>query len=91
MLVLISPAKTLDYDSPRVTDQFSQPELLGESARLVRICQTLTPAQLAPLMNISVKLAGLNVARIAQWHPGFDLLNARQSIQAFQIPGQRLA
>lgn len=84
MLVLISPAKTLDYDSPRVTEQFSQPELLDESERLVRICRTLTPAQLSSLMSISDKLAGLNVARFAQWYPEFDLHNARQAILAFK-------
>ena len=47
MLVLISPAKTLDYDSPLATEQFSQPALLDESAKLIRLCQSLSPGQLA--------------------------------------------
>ena len=84
MLVLISPAKTLDYDSPLATEQFSQPALLDESAKLIRLCQSLTPAQLASLMKISDTLAGLNAARFAQWHPEFDLYNARQAVLAFK-------
>ena len=84
MLVLISPAKTLDYDSPLATEQFSQPALLDESAKLIRLCQSLTPAQLASLMKISDTLAGLNAARFAQWHPEFDLHNARQAVLAFK-------
>ena len=84
MLVLISPAKTLDYDSPLATEQFSQPTLLEESAKLIRLCQSLTPAQLASLMKISDTLAGLNAARFAQWHPEFDLHNARQAVLAFK-------
>lgn len=84
MLVLISPAKTLDYDSPLATEQFSQPLLLEESAKLIRLCQSLTPAQLASLMKISDTLAGLNAARFAQWHPEFDLHNARQAVLAFK-------
>ena len=84
MLVLISPAKTLDYDSPLATEQFSQPALLDESAKLIRLCQSLTPAQLASLMKISDTLAGLNAARFAQWHPEFDFYNARQAVLAFK-------
>ena len=84
MLVLISPAKTLDYDTPLATEQFSQPALLDESAKLIRLCQSLTPAQLASLMKISDTLAGLNAARFAQWHPEFDLHNARQAVLAFK-------
>lgn len=38
MLVLLSPAKTLDYESSRITERFSQPELLSESARLIAYC-----------------------------------------------------
>ena len=84
MLVLISPAKTLDYDSPLATEQFSQPALLDESAKLIRLCQSLTPAQLASLMKISDTLAGLNAARFAQWHPEFDWHIARQAVLAFK-------
>lgn len=84
MLLLLSPAKTLDYESPRVTERFSQPELLSESARLIVHCRPLTPAQLASLMSISDKLAGLNAARFAEWQSEFDLENARQAILAFK-------
>lgn len=59
MLVIISPAKTLDYESPLATQRFTQPELLDKSQRLIKICRELTPAQIASLMSISDKLAGL--------------------------------
>mgnify|MGYP000547070897 FL=1 len=58
--------------------------MLFRSAKLVRLCQSLTPAQLASLMSISDKLAGLNAARFAEWQPEFDLENARQAILAFK-------
>ncbi len=84
MLITISPAKTLDYESPLVTDKFSQPELLSESKQLIELCQQLTPAEIASLMKISDKLAGLNAARFGEWHPDFTPENARQAILAFK-------
>jgi cytoplasmic iron level regulating protein YaaA (DUF328/UPF0246 family) len=84
MLVIISPAKTLDYQSPLVTQRFTQPELLEQSQQLMHLCQTLTPAQLSSLMSISDKLAGLNVARFSEWQPHFTLENARQALLAFK-------
>ncbi len=84
MLITISPAKTLDYESPLATAKFSQPLLLAESQQLIDVCRTLTPAQIASLMNISDKLAGLNAARFGEWQPNFTLENARQAILAFK-------
>ncbi|WP_369309909.1 peroxide stress protein YaaA [Providencia rettgeri] len=84
MLITISPAKTLDYESPLATAQFSQPELLAESQKLIKECRKLTPAEIASLMKISDKLAGLNAARFAEWHADFTPDNARQAILAFK-------
>lgn len=84
MLIVISPAKTLDYESPLATKRYTQPELLLESAELMTICRELTPAQIASLMSISDKLAGLNAARFAEWYPDFTPDNARQAILAFK-------
>lgn len=84
MLVLISPAKTLDYQSPLATQRYTQPELLGQSQQLIQICRELTPAQLSGLMSISDKLAGLNAARFGEWQPEFTPENARQALLAFK-------
>ncbi|EJF7712503.1 peroxide stress protein YaaA [Providencia rettgeri] len=84
MLITISPAKTLDYESPLATQQFTQPELLSESQKLINVCRKLTPADIASLMKISDKLAGLNAARFAEWHTDFTPENARQAILAFK-------
>ncbi|NHB95108.1 peroxide stress protein YaaA [Photorhabdus stackebrandtii] len=84
MLITISPAKTLDYESPFATEKYSQPELLDQSKQLISICRELTPAQIASLMGISDKLAGLNAARFGEWHADFTPENARQAILAFK-------
>lgn len=84
MLITISPAKTLDYESPLATEKYSQPALLGQSEQLISICCKLTPTQIASLMGISDKLAGLNAARFGEWHADFTPENARQAILAFK-------
>ncbi|MCW2256346.1 cytoplasmic iron level regulating protein YaaA (DUF328/UPF0246 family) [Providencia alcalifaciens] len=84
MLITISPAKTLDYESPLATQTFSQPELLNESQQLINVCRKLSPADIATLMKISDKLAGLNAARFGEWQSNFTPENARQAILAFK-------
>lgn len=84
MLIVVSPAKTLDYESPLVTSRFTQPQLLDHSAELITRARQLTPDQIASLMKISDKLAGLNAARFAQWQPDFHPDNARQALLAFK-------
>ncbi|TNH43177.1 peroxide stress protein YaaA [Photorhabdus luminescens] len=84
MLITISPAKTLDYESPLATEKYSQPVLLNQSEQLISICRELAPAQIASLMGISDKLAGLNAARFGEWHADFTPENARQAILAFK-------
>lgn len=84
MLIVVSPAKTLDYESPLVTSRFTQPELLDHSAELIARVRQLSPDQIASLMKISDKLAGLNAARFAEWQPAFTPDNARQALLAFK-------
>lgn len=84
MLITISPAKTLDYTSPLVTERYTQPEMLDQSKILIKACRKLTPAQIASLMSISDKLAGLNAARFSEWQPDFTPENARQALLAFK-------
>lgn len=84
MLITISPAKTLDYESPLAIQTFTQPELLNESQKLINVCRKLSPADIATLMKISDKLAGLNAARFGEWQSDFTPENARQAILAFK-------
>ena len=83
MLLVVSPAKNLDYESELTTQQFSQPELLSHSELLIDRCRQLTPADIGSLMSISDKLAGLNAARFGQWSQPFTSDNARPAVLAF--------
>ncbi|MBA6340817.1 peroxide stress protein YaaA [Colwellia sp. MB02u-10] len=83
MLLVVSPAKNLDYESPVATELYSQPELLADSKVLMKKCKTLTPADISSLMAISDKLAGLNAARFGEWATPFTPENARQAVLAF--------
>ncbi|MCG7497603.1 peroxide stress protein YaaA [Vibrio sp. Of7-15] len=84
MLIVVSPAKTLDYESPLATNTYTQPELVDHSVELIEQCRQLTPSDIATLMKVSDKIAGLNAARFEQWQPEFTQENARQAILAFK-------
>ncbi|GAD80715.1 peroxide stress protein YaaA [Vibrio ezurae] len=84
MLILVSPAKTLDYESPLATERYTQPEFISESAKLIDVCRKLTPADVSGLMKVSDKIAGLNVARFQQWSTTFTPENSRPAILAFK-------
>jgi len=84
MLIVVSPAKTLDYDSPLATQTYTLPELTDHSSELMEVCRKLTPMDIASLMKVSDKIAGLNAARFAEWQPEFTTENARQAILAFK-------
>ncbi|UVE18653.1 peroxide stress protein YaaA [Pseudomonas sp. LS44] len=84
MLMVISPAKTLDYETPPTTPRFTQPEYLDHAQELIGQLRELTPPQIAELMHLSDKLAGLNAARFGSWHPQFTPSNAKQALLAFK-------
>lgn len=84
MLIVVSPAKTLDYESPLATQKFTQPELVDYSKQLIEVCRRLTPADVASLMKVSDKIADLNVGRFQDWSETFTPENARQAILAFK-------
>ena len=84
MLIVVSPAKTLDYESPLPSLRATRPRLLDDSAELVDRARQLSPADLASLMKVSDKIAHLNVERFAQWSTPFDKDNARPAIFAFK-------
>ena len=84
MLMVISPAKTLDYKSEPVTARFTQPEHLDQSQLLIEQLRQLCPAQIGKLMKLSDPLAGLNAARYGSWQTPFTPDNARQALLAFK-------
>ncbi len=84
MLTIISPAKTLDYESPLATTRYTQPELLDKSSELITMARKMSPAQISSLMGISDKLAHLNAERFNDWQPDFTPKNARQALLAFK-------
>jgi cytoplasmic iron level regulating protein YaaA (DUF328/UPF0246 family) len=83
MLMLVSPAKTLDFTSPLATPVYSQPQFLAESQLLIDGLRQLSPADVSQLMDISDALAVLNVTRFADWQTPFSPDNARQAVLAF--------
>ncbi len=83
MLMVISPAKTLDYHSPLTSRTHTLPALLDHSSTLIQTLKSLSPAELGQLMSISDALAVLNAGRFHDWHPAFSLDNARQAVLAF--------
>lgn len=84
MLSVISPAKTLDFETLSTTKQVTQPAFLEQSQALIDILRDYSPQQISELMGISDKLAGLNAARFEEWQPPFTLSNAKPAAQAFQ-------
>lgn len=84
MLTLLSPAKTLDFDTPSNTNKNSQPTLLDDSERLINELVTKSPHDLQQLMGISESLAELNVQRFHDWRRPFSNKNAKAAALAFQ-------
>lgn len=84
MLLLISPAKTLDFDTPAPTTEFTQADFLKQSRQLISELRALAPHDISTLMNISDKLGVLNFDRFAQWKTPFKPDNAKQALYAFQ-------
>ncbi|HEY0285684.1 MAG TPA: peroxide stress protein YaaA [Pseudomonas sp.] len=84
MLMVISPAKTLDFETPPTTHRFTQPQYLDHSQELITQLRELTPAQIGQLMHLSDKLSGLNAARFGSWNPAFTPENAKQALLAFK-------
>ncbi|WP_396621395.1 peroxide stress protein YaaA [Marinobacter sp. W-8] len=84
MLMIISPAKTLDYESPLATETHTQPDFLDDACELIDQLKELEPHQVSNLMSISDKLGQLNAERFQSWHTPFTLDNARQAVLAFK-------
>ena len=84
MLILISPAKTLDFKTPATIDRFTQPDFLSNTEVLVKQLQQLSAREISSLMKVSEKLGQLNASRYQTWQSNFDTTNAKQALLAFQ-------
>jgi hypothetical protein len=83
MLFLLSPAKSLDYQTPLGEVPHTQPQFKAQSQALIEVLRTQSPQQIASLMDLSDALSALNVARYAAWSPRSTLRNARPAVLAF--------
>ena len=83
MLITISPAKSLDFETPSKISDYTIPELLKESEKLIGRLKTMSPKQLSALMGISPDLGDLNFKRYQEWQTPFTPENAKQAILAF--------
>ena len=83
MKIIISPAKSLDFEINAKTNVFTQPSFLKESSLLNKKLKDLSKKKLSDLMKISPALADLNYDRNQNWHQPFSLENSKQAIYAF--------
>ena len=84
MIFVLSPAKTLDFETQSLTRKHSLPDFLDDSQELVDVLGRKSKSQFAKLMSISDKLAELNVDRYRDWHTPFTQDNAKQALLAFK-------
>jgi len=83
MLIVLSPAKSLDYETPVQVKTPTLPEFVSESAKLIADLQKLSPQDVAKLMGLSDQLAALNVGRYRDWSKKFTAENSKPAIYAF--------
>ena len=84
MLFLLSPAKSLDYETPVPEGlPHTTPQFVPQSTALIEVLREQSPQQIASLMELSDTLAALNVARYQAWRPRFTAHNSRQAVLAF--------
>ncbi len=84
MKIVLSPAKTLDFETKSPTTEYTQPTFLQEAAKLNAVLKKKSPKQLSELMKLSLKLSTLNWQRNQDWNLPFTPKNAKQSIYAFK-------
>jgi cytoplasmic iron level regulating protein YaaA (DUF328/UPF0246 family) len=84
MLTVISPAKTLDFETRPTTRKTTQPEFIEQSAKLVEDARSMSPDDIRALMGVSENIAQINHKRFMDWSTPFSLKNAKQSVLAFK-------
>jgi len=84
MLIVVSPAKTLDYTTPPKTRKFTLPDYLDDSAELIHRMREFSSLDISELMKVSTKIADLNFDRFEAWNKKFTEKNAKQAVLAFK-------
>lgn len=84
MLIVVSPAKSLDYESPLTTESGTRPQFMQQSELLIERLREFSPPEVGELMGISDKLADLNFGRYLSWKPKATKKNARPAVLAFK-------
>jgi len=84
MLILISPAKTLDFKTPAPVKSYTIPEFLSKSRQIISTLKKLKSNKISDLMNISPKLGQLNFERYQEWNLDKSIENAKQTVFAFK-------
>ncbi len=84
MLIIISPAKTLDYQTSSITPEYSQPNYLDHAQQLIQRARQYSALDIAEVMAVSSKIAELNFERFKAWHTPFTPTNAKQALLAFK-------
>lgn len=84
MITLLSPAKTLDYDSPERAKELSIPQFALDANRLIRILKKKSVAEIKDLMHLSDALAKLNRTRYRSFSKEYDETNSKSAITAFK-------
>lgn len=84
MLTIISPAKTLDFETPPATQQFSNSDFLDDSEKIIWELRKMSVGEIASFMDISIKLAEVNFERFLLWQKTLTIENAKQALLAFK-------
>jgi len=84
MLMVVSPAKKLDYESALPTDKYTQPRFLDDACELIDQLKALEPHEVSNLMGVSEQLGELNAQRYQDWHTPFTPDNSRPALMAFR-------
>ena len=84
MLLVLSPAKSLDFETPPHIKTSTQPQFIPQSSALMKLLSEYDVPQLSQLMHISDKLAALNVARNSEWKAKLEETNGKQATLAIE-------
>lgn len=84
MIIILSPAKTLDFTPVSQLIEPTQPQFTKQADGLIKLLRKYSPAELSQLMGISRDLAELNAHRFAEWHLPFTATNAKPALLAFK-------
>ncbi len=84
MLIVVSPAKTLDFETKPKSSIHTNPDFIEDAQELISQLKKFKSEDVIELMGVSEKIADLNVERFKQWQKPFTTDNAKQAVLAFK-------